>query len=163
MAECVFISHQSRDSNLALRVKSRVERNGLKTYLDVIDDAKLQDSLTLADHLLSVMSRCDRLIAVVSPHTKQSWWVPWEIGVGSEKRMLMASFSERYVDLPSFLKKWPALKSDYDVDTYCQATKSTVRSIRSINESTYKATETINRETRDAFLTFHKNLRGRVG
>lgn len=115
----VFISHKNADAFLARRVAERVQRNGLSTYLDDIDDALLKDGPELADHLLRRMSECQQLIAVVSNSTKESWWVPWEIGVGSEKGFRMASYAESNVQLPSYLAKWPALRSDSDIDKYC--------------------------------------------
>jgi hypothetical protein len=114
----VFISHKNVDSSLASRVSLRVKANGIDTYLDVIDDALVKDGAELSDHLLQRMSECDQLIAVVSTSTKDSWWVPWEIGVGSEKNFRMASFSESYVSLPSYLEKWPVLHTDHDLDLY---------------------------------------------
>ena len=92
----------------------------MDTYLDVIDDALLKDGPQLADHLLARMSECQQLIAVLSIQTKGSWWVPWEIGAGSEKGFRMASYSRQFVDLPSYLKKWPDLHSDPDIAAYCR-------------------------------------------
>lgn len=116
----IFISHKEVDSRLAKKVADRVKENGFRFYLDLIDDALLKDGPDLSDHLLNRMSECQQLIAVVSPSTKMSWWVPWEIGVGSEKGFRMASYSESYVELPSYLKKWPTLHSDSDIDLYCK-------------------------------------------
>ena len=123
MAEKVFISHKRIDSPTAERVAQRVRANGLATYLDVVDDALMEDGPDLADTLLRRMGECSQLIAVVSSSTKISWWVPWEIGVGSEKGFRMASYANEYVDLPSYLLKWPALRSLTDVDTYCRISK----------------------------------------
>ena len=81
----VFISHKDSDSELAERVARRVRFNGMDTYLDTIDDALAKDGPDLAELLVARMSSCQQLIAVVSSQTKDSWWVPWEIGVGSEK------------------------------------------------------------------------------
>lgn len=120
----VFVSHKNTDIELARLVASRLNRNGLPTYLDQVDDSLLRDSPDLADHLLNRMSECNQLIAVVSVSTKDSWWVPWEIGVGSEKRFRMATYSANYVDLPSYLRKWPALKSVDDLDLYCALSKT---------------------------------------
>lgn len=120
MAKKVFISHKNTDATLATKVARRVQFNGVQTYLDVIDDALAKDGPDLADLLLHRMSSCDQLIAVVSTATKDSWWVPWEIGVGSEKGFRMASYSESYVSLPSYLEKWPALHTDADIDLFCK-------------------------------------------
>lgn len=131
----VFISHKDSDSELAERVARRVRYNGMDTYLDTIDDALAKDGPDLADLLLARMSSCQQLIAVVSSQTKDSWWVPWEIGVGSEKSFRMASYSEQHVSLPSYLTKWPALHGDRDVDLYCQYSKSaSIRVARKMDE-----------------------------
>jgi len=97
--------------------------NGLDTYLDTIDDALAKDGPELSDLLLRRMGECQQLIAVVSSGTKDSWWVPWEIGVGSEKGFRMASYSENYIVLPSYLEKWPALHNDRHIDLYCEYSK----------------------------------------
>lgn len=125
MPNKVFISHKNSDASLAEKVARRVRINGLDTYLDTIDDALVKDGPELADILLERMGKCQQLIAVVSSSTKDSWWVPWEIGVGSEKAFRMASYSESYVSLPSYLKKWPALHTNRHIDLYCEYSKRT--------------------------------------
>ena len=107
----VFVSHKDVDEALARRVAQRVRQNGLGAYLDSVDPALERDGPELADYLLARMSECEQLIAVVSSATSTSWWVPWEIGVGSEKGFRMASYSERLVNLPTYLQKWPDLHS----------------------------------------------------
>lgn len=128
----VFISHKGTDSYLAGAVALRVQKNGLSTYLDVIDDALIKDGPDLSDHIRARMSECDKLIAVVSDATKHSWWVPWEIGVGAERDFRMASYSEKNVGLPSFLRKWLELHSATDIDLYCQYIKITESNMESI-------------------------------
>lgn len=120
----VFISHKRADADVALRVAHRVQSRGLETYVDLIDDALVKDGPGLADHLLRRLSDCQQLIAVVSEETKTSWWVPWEIGVGSEKGFRMASFCARATSLPSYLVKWPVLKTLQDVDLYCSYSRT---------------------------------------
>lgn len=123
MSQRVFISHKDSDSRVAENVARRVRYNGLDVYLDTIDSALVEDGPELADMLLERMGDCHQLIAVVSQQTKDSWWVPWEIGVGSEKGFRMASYSESYVSLPSYLEKWPALKNESHIDKYCRISK----------------------------------------
>lgn len=161
MVSKVFISHKNTDALLAEKVARRVRVNGLETYLDTIDDALVKDGPELADVLLARMGQCQQLIAVVSSQTKDSWWVPWEIGVGSEKGFRMASYSESYVSLPSYLEKWPALHTERHIDLYCEYSKQT---------------ETVlNRRMRDALtedrrtqvrkseaLDFHKQLKAAI-
>lgn len=157
MVKRVFISHKDSDSLIANRVARRVQMNGINTYLDVIDDALVKDGPDLADLLLDRMSKCDQLIAVVSEATKTSWWVPWEIGVGSEKGFRMASYSERYVSLPSYLVKWPALHTDADVDRYCKLSNRADTEIQRRTISVINEDLRLNIRKSEA-LDFHKNL-----
>lgn len=161
MAKKVFISHKNTDSALAGRVAHRVRLNGLDTYLDVIDDALVKDGPDLADLLLERMSKCDQLIAVVSESTKTSWWVPWEIGVGSEKGFRMASYSERYISLPSYLEKWPDLHSDSDIDLYCKLSERADAEIRSRTRTILNEDARMNVRKGEA-LDFHKALRAEL-
>lgn len=158
MGSKVFISHKDSDSSLARRVASRVRSNGLSTYLDSVDDALIKDGPELADHLLRRMAECQQLIAVVSNQTKGSWWVPWEIGVGSEKGFRMASYSEFSVDLPSYLEKWPSLHSDHHIDLYCQYSKITESSLDSRTRGIYNE-ERIQQATKDEAQDFHRLLK----
>ena len=126
----VFVSHKDIDEALARTVAQRVRENGLGVYLDSVDPALGRDGPELADYLLARMGECEQLIAVVSSATSTSWWVPWEIGVGSEKGFRMASFLERLVRLPTYLQKWPSLRSLNDVDLYCRHSAATEERVR---------------------------------
>ena len=157
----VFISHKSDDTNIAERVARRVQSNRLETYLDTIDDALLKDGPDLADHLLKRMGECQQLIAVISTYTKASWWVPWEIGVGSEKGFRMASFSDSHVALPSYLEKWPALHTERHIDLYCEYSKQTESKL------TQRIRGMINEERRIELrkteaTDFHKKLKSAI-
>jgi hypothetical protein len=158
MAKKVFISHKDTDSTLAAKVASRVQRNGVQTYLDVIDDALAKDGPDLADLLLQRMASCDQLIAVVSTATKDSWWVPWEIGVGSEKGFRMASYSESYVSLPSYLEKWPALHTDADIDLFCKVSQRVDAEIERRTRAMLSEDNRM-RVRKSEALNFHKALR----
>jgi hypothetical protein len=63
-------------------------------------------------------------MAVVSTNTKGSWWVPWEIGIATEKDYPIATYAGDNITLPEYLKKWPYLATFSDLDTYATASKS---------------------------------------
>lgn len=154
----VFISHKDSDEGVARRVSARVEWNGLEVYLDAVDPALVKDGPSLSDYLLKRMSECQQLIAVISSTTASSWWVPWEIGVGSEKGFRMASFSQTVVGLPTYLKKWPSLHSMEDVDLYCQLSRQTDENIRTATAGIM--TESVRMSVRkDKAAEFHRTLR----
>lgn len=162
MSKKVFISHKNLDSHIAEKVAARIRINGMETYLDTIDDALMKDGPDLSDVLLKRMGECHQLIAVVSDRTKDSWWVPWEIGVGSEKGFRMASYSESYIELPSYLKKWPALHNNEHIDLYCEYSKATdiVVKRRRLYESA--SNESYEKIIKSEALDFHKQLKSAI-
>ena len=154
----IFISHKNTDGDIAKQVAERVRRNGLDVYLDSVDPALAQDGPGLAEYLLAQMSGCQQLIAVVSSETARSWWVPWEIGVGSEKRFRMATFARHLVVLPGYLEKWPRLQSMEDVDLYCEYSKRSERSVRAAQSRVLTEAAMLNAE-RTEVHSFHRDLR----
>ena len=159
----VFISYKTDDIEVARGVKRAIERQyDFTAYLDRVDDALLRDGPGLAEHLLKRIEECDQLLAVVGPATKESWWVPWEIGVCSEKSYFLATFCQKYVSLPSYLSKWPVLHSEADIDQYCQQSRKERRSLEIATARTVYLSEreTVRRNSADAF---HRNLRRVLG
>src|SRR6478735_11948042 len=118
----VFLSHQSADATTARYVARRLkDRHGIDSYLDVIDPYIGRPGEDLAAHIRAQMGRCTQLLAVVSESTKASQWVPWEIGVATEKDHPLATFSAGGALPPEFLRKWPYLRTDFDLDQYALA------------------------------------------
>ena len=87
--------------------------------------------------------------------------MPWEIGVGSEKNFRMASYSRSYVSLPSYLKKWPELHTDQDIDLYCQFSKSAEMEIALNMRGAYTETART-RVTKRGAQDFHHSLMRRL-
>ena len=112
----------------------------------------------MADYLLRRMNECHQLIAVLSSKTAGSWWVPWEIGVGSEKRFRMATFAQSTVVLPGYLEKWPVLRSMLHVDLYCEHSKRAERSVHVAKRALYTEGQRLSAE-RTGANTFHRDLR----
>ncbi|WP_051390330.1 toll/interleukin-1 receptor domain-containing protein [Bradyrhizobium sp. Ec3.3] len=119
MAMKVFLSHQQQDSTQAVQIASRLKQNGLNVYVDVADRFFDLGSEDLSQHICAEMAQCTQLMAVVSANAALSWWVPWEIGVATEKAHPIASFALDGTSLPDYLKKWPYLRTLADFDVYC--------------------------------------------
>jgi len=66
-------------------------------------------------------------MAVVSQTTKESWWVPWEIGVAQEKERPITTFAGGHCVVPTYLKKWPYLKTVGELDIFIRVAKETRR------------------------------------
>ena len=100
--------------------------NGLSAWVDVADPTGVRDGPDLADYIRQVLASSKSLLAVVSSATKESWWVPFEIGIAFEKQKLLASYGSR-TSLPSFLYKWPNVQSDAELDRWCQELASVTK------------------------------------
>jgi len=122
----VFVSHKQEDNVAATRVAGRLRANQVDVYLDVVDTSKSRGE-DLAEYLRKQLAQCTHLVAVVSEATKASWWVPWEIGVATERRCPLATFAAGRCELPEYLRKWPYLVSDADIDTFVRVSLATDR------------------------------------
>jgi len=125
----VFISHKREDSEDAVVVASVLKRHGVSTYIDVLDPHLSHAGDDLGDYFREILSRCSHLMAVVSENTKLSWWVPFEIGIATEKQYPIATYAIGACSLPSYLKKWPYLRSLSDLTTYVKVASGTKRHI----------------------------------
>lgn len=83
-------------------------------------------------------------------YTEKSWWVPFEIGVGTEKDRRITSFQLTQVKLPNFLTKWPVLKSQRDLDTFIRLYKK---------DNTVQKTESYEYRTISSADQFHRELK----
>lgn len=154
----VFISHQKADSEYAAAIAYRLRyQHEMDSYLDLIDPSVRQPGEDLGNHLRREMTKCTQLLAVVSSNTKTSWWVPWEIGIATEKDYPLATYSGDGTAVPEYLQKWPYLRSLSDIDKYAAASKAAERVFTT--KRTYLAEDSARRaSTSDFFRTLRADL-----
>ncbi len=154
----IFISHQKADTIFSQQTAHRLQTNHrIECYLDVIDpyvDRPIED---LAHHIRSKMSDCTQLLAIVSSSTKASQWVPWEIGVATEKDFPLATYSADGQTPPEFLLKWPYLRSTADLDQYAIISKNLNQQLTMEMAKSWSASASTVR--RNSTAQFFKNLR----
>ena len=115
----VFLSHKQQDEPIAAAIAHRLRtQHDVDCYLDVFDPHASKAGDALGDYIRYRLGQCSDLMAVVSDRTKESWWVPWEIGVATEKDHPISTFAGDQCELPTYLKKWPYLRTMRDVDVY---------------------------------------------
>lgn len=155
----VFLSHQKADSEIAGVIATRLKLyHQIDVYLDVVDPNASTTGDDLGEYLRQQLSICTQLMAVVSAATKTSWWVPWEIGVATEKDYPIATFAGGYTTLPEYLRKWPYLQSMSDVDAYAEASKMAQREFK--NRRTYQTDSLARRSsTKDFYRALRSSLR----
>ncbi len=114
----VFISHKNVDSEQAIALQAAFTRNRVDTYLDVLDSSISAGGKELTDHIKQNLNSCTDILVVMSRATKDSWWVPFEVGMSAQIDMPTVSFLRADIDLPEYLCYWPRLRSTNDIDTY---------------------------------------------
>jgi TIR domain len=158
MAVKAFISHKKEDAEQAALISTHLISNGLQVYLDVIDPQLGRSGPDLADYIRSQLDKCTQLLAVISAHTQASWWVPWEIGVATEKERFLASFVSQGASVPEYLLKWPYLRTRTDLDKYVQESK---RAEYLVEDRIQKGHRVNARAT--GFRSFHTSLKAALG
>jgi hypothetical protein len=154
----VFVSHKREDGEQAVAVADYLRANGLAVYLDVIDTQLAKSGPDLADYIREQLERCTQLLAVISARTQASWWVPWEIGVATEKERFLASYVSGPATIPEFLIKWPYLRTRGDLDTYIVESRKAELLVEDRVRKGY--TETARAQ---GFRSFHTALKASLG
>lgn len=79
----VFLSHSKKDEEHLPLVVHLLENHGARVYVDIKDESLPEvPSVETAKILRESLSTCRKFILFVTPHTKSSKWIPWELGVG---------------------------------------------------------------------------------
>lgn len=79
----VFLSHSINDAELVLGIKVLLEGQGLRVYVDWIEDKALErDHVTVqtAEVLRKRMKQSDSLLYLATDNASKSKWMPWELG-----------------------------------------------------------------------------------
>lgn len=154
----VFISHKNEDSQLAGAIAAHLRRGGINVYLDVIDTQLSRTGPDLADYIRAQLEQCTQLLAVISERTQASWWVPWEIGVAAEKERFLASFVSNAATVPEFLRKWPYLRTEADLDIYIRESRRAQVLVEDRLDKGYRETARA-----QGFRSFHVRLQAALG
>lgn len=175
---CVFISYRHTDRNTAIQIAHEFNTNNVEYYLDVIDDeSKSTEDIT--EVITKNIKKSTHLLAIISPTTSGSWWVPFEIGQAtvsnrricsyavSNSSLNLSGMSFRFLSnfLPEYLRKWPVLVSKMDLDKFIEQYKRDTRSSISEGfESRRDKSESFSRSelTKSGADAFHDALKMRL-
>jgi hypothetical protein len=86
-----FLSHSSKDNDLVPGVAVVLKNHGARVYVDLGDD-RLPDppSAETAQVLRDTISQMRRFVLLVSPNSKGSIWIPWELGLADGQKSTSA-------------------------------------------------------------------------
>ncbi|MEJ2898646.1 toll/interleukin-1 receptor domain-containing protein [Acinetobacter sp. NS-4] len=79
----IFLSHSIKDAELILGVKTLLEESDFTVYVDWVTDPFLERdkvNADTADVLRKRMRQCQSLIYIYTSNSKESKWMPWELG-----------------------------------------------------------------------------------
>lgn len=110
----IFISHKQEDSQRANIIFNYFKENNIDSYLDVVDniDSKVLSPDQLTNYIVNKVQQCTHLLAFITPATRASWWVPFEIGIAHQMGKKIVTANEDYDGLPEYLKAWPVIEID---------------------------------------------------
>lgn len=88
-ASSVFLAHSSADKEDLPKVISFLERQGARVYIDKSDKELPQKTSTQTGvKLKERIAQCSKFIVLVTSNSKNSRWIPWELGIADEKKKL---------------------------------------------------------------------------
>lgn len=114
----VFVSHTTQDDALADTVARCIQGCGLTAWVDSDYMEPKEDRPDMAEKIRDVIDSSFSLLVIVTKATNSSWWVPFEIGIASEKRRFLSAYGKN-LELPSFLENWPHLHNHEDLHVWC--------------------------------------------
>ena len=157
----IFISHKKEDEYTAFGIQQVLETMGIEAYLDILDDTISDNGEKLTKHIRKKLRECSDVIVVLSDNTKRSWWVPFEIGMATEKDMPIANYLTSYEKLPEYLEYWPRLKNQQDVKKYVEVRNKVARQVvleKQLNHSYYDRADSNISETQKFYEELKKSL-----
>ena len=119
----VFVSHTTGDDALADSVARCIKTYGLSAWVDSDFFDPEDDGPDMAKKIKDVIQRSYCLMAVVTGATKESWWVPFEIGVAFDMSRYLSTYGDPRTKLPSYLRRWPHVTSHEGLHLWCDEVK----------------------------------------
>lgn len=100
----VFLSHSTKDDDLVAGVVQILENHGGRVYVDHADPSVAgKECLAIAEHLRIVIRGCRKFVLLASPRSKDSNWIPWELGLAdgihSPRHVAIFPSAETIVDM----------------------------------------------------------------
>lgn len=106
----IFISYRHVDSYFAELVADSFKINNVPYYIDRLDP-ELKTGKEITDTIKERVRVCTHLMAVVSETTKNSWWVPFEVGLATAEDKRISTLTLTQIGLPGYLNIWPVLRT----------------------------------------------------
>lgn len=101
MAYKVFISYSTKDFPLVEHVRNLLQHSSIEVF---IAEYSVAPGQSLPAEIISAIKNCNLFILLWSRNSKESEWVPQEIGIAiSEKKPILPAVLEPDISLPGFI------------------------------------------------------------
>lgn len=122
---CVFISHQRNDKEVAKTIANYISRSGLDIYFDEYDASiNRDDPWSVVNAIKKGIQKSTHMLCILSQNALQSKWMPWEIGYGYD-RLHVAGITVKEISkdaLPEYLQIVPVLRGTKSLNSYIATT-----------------------------------------
>ena len=121
IGNCVFISHQKKDKDVAKKIADYISNAGIDIYFDEYDGSiNRDDPNSVVNAIKSGIKRSTHLLCILSQNALESKWIPWEIGYGYD-RLNVAGLTVKELSkslLPEYLQIVPVLRGTKSLNSY---------------------------------------------
>lgn len=119
----IFISHKKEDKDKAVLISKYLEQKGVDSYIDVLDPNISYKNVT--ERIVEQLRKATHLIVVFSEYTKDSMWVPFELGIAYERNngigiYLWPDTDYLPIKFPEYLDEFPIMETKNDLDKYIE-------------------------------------------
>lgn len=138
--DCVFISHSSIDKPAAREAAELILSLGVDIYFDENDDGLQQadksgDDRKVVECIETGITNSTLLLGIITEKTKESWWVPYEIGSATGRRTPHAHLITKEVQaLPSYIRASTIIESLKALKNWLPRQSETGSQIRMLEE-----------------------------
>ena len=156
---CVFISHKREDSVLAQEVGDLLTEMEIDIWLDLRElkagaPSKPSEHAALAQSIETGLANSTHLLALITPKTQGSWWVPYEIGSARAGGRELAFLLHKDVPtMPSYFVFGEWLVDQEAVCSWAEKISSIIH-VAKIS----RIIRLTNKTTLDAYLPKHRRL-----
>lgn len=85
----VFLSHSSKDKDILPSIINFISQYGVNVYIDKSDvELPRKTSPETGEILKNRIQKAKKFIVLVSENSKDSKWIPWELGIADEKKKI---------------------------------------------------------------------------
>ena len=129
----VFLSHKSEDKDYVEKIGEYLMNAGINIYLDKYDldlqrATNEENPKKVTECIQKGIENSNYILCITSESTKNSWWVPYEIGYGKNANKKISSLIRKDVTyIPDFLQIEPIITDISELNDF----------IRSISEKYY--------------------------